>query len=376
MKIQRGIVQYQDRNDIECLYGVLDDNIQYYFMDNTGKTLSNGNIIASTSLTEAIDPMHEPKEIGLIDPQGNIVIPFENKSIKPINDELLLVERAVPISQSVIDACKVKNDPLSATSLVSTAATIKANLNSLTMSQGEYIFNDMFSEATMCDNNGNNLMNNEYYSFITMTSDKIFFSKNTADSQIVEYTFLAPQASNQVENNNLIDVNNINVDSQQVDNALQQGDVTISGSDLQTNSVDLNTSENNVDVQNGANDLSSQQPIQDTTQLIGDSLASEVSQSIENGVIQVSDQIQQNVVQGEESTNITDTNDSNNEVVVDRESNSDISNTIDNGLLSQNGEVSGVTFSTDVVDENTQTDDNQNDDGLNDEIQQIGRAHV
>ena len=48
MKVQKGIVKYKDRSDIECLYGIMDDGSQYYFLDNTGKTLSNGNIIAST----------------------------------------------------------------------------------------------------------------------------------------------------------------------------------------------------------------------------------------------------------------------------------------------------------------------------------------
>ena len=54
-----------------------EDNVAF------GKTTTwaydnNGNIIASTSLTEAIDPMYESKKVGLIDPQGNVVIPFEN----------------------------------------------------------------------------------------------------------------------------------------------------------------------------------------------------------------------------------------------------------------------------------------------------------
>lgn len=307
MKIQRGIVQYQDRNDIECLYGVLDDNTQYYFMDNTGKTLANGNIIASTSLTEAIDPMYESKKVGLIDPQGNVVIPFENKSIKPINDGIILVERAVPVSQSVIDARNLKNDPLSATQLVSTAATIKANLNSLTAGQGEYVFNDLFSEATICDINGNNLLNGEYYSFITMTNEKLFFSKNTADSQIIEYSLLAPQTTNQVnESNNAIDVNNINVDAQQVDNALQQNDAVsnpenIFGSETQQ-------TEPNADVQDFVPQPGDSETIQsdvDTNnQAVKDTLTTNASQPIENGVIQVSDQLQQDVVQGDVAADV------------------------------------------------------------------------
>ena len=35
MKVQKGIVKYKDRSDIECLYGIMDDGSQYYFLDNT-----------------------------------------------------------------------------------------------------------------------------------------------------------------------------------------------------------------------------------------------------------------------------------------------------------------------------------------------------
>ena len=35
-----------------------------------------------------------------------------------------MVEKAEPTSQSVVDACNLRNDPLSATKLVSTPATI------------------------------------------------------------------------------------------------------------------------------------------------------------------------------------------------------------------------------------------------------------
>ena len=33
MKIQRGIVEYKGRNDIECMYAVTDDKKIYYFLD-------------------------------------------------------------------------------------------------------------------------------------------------------------------------------------------------------------------------------------------------------------------------------------------------------------------------------------------------------
>ena len=56
MKIQKGIVKYKDRDDIVCTYGVTDSGESYYFLDE-GRRLANGNIIATTDLVEAVDPM-------------------------------------------------------------------------------------------------------------------------------------------------------------------------------------------------------------------------------------------------------------------------------------------------------------------------------
>ncbi len=167
MKIQKGIVQYKDRNDIECLYGITDDGRTYYFLDATDtRKLANGNRIVSTELVEAIDPMVKASHVGLIDENGNEVIECNNRSIRSISDEALLVEPAEAKSASVIEANALRTDPLSATRLVSTPSTIKEKINAMMGPGGRYIFNDQFSEATICDINGTNLVNGEFYSFI------------------------------------------------------------------------------------------------------------------------------------------------------------------------------------------------------------------
>ena len=153
MQIQKGIVKYKDRSDIICTYGLTDDGKQYYFLD--GNTTSNGNIVASTVLVEAIDPLVGASSVGLIDPNGNVVIPFENKSIKVINDDLLLVEKANSTTPSVVEAIQLRSDPLAATRLVTTPAAIKEKINAKMGSEGRFVFNDQFSEATICDVNGN-----------------------------------------------------------------------------------------------------------------------------------------------------------------------------------------------------------------------------
>ena len=221
MKIQKGIVKYRDRNDIVCTYGITDDGIQYYFLDETdSKKLSNGNRIVTTALVEAIDPMAKCSNIGVIDSDGSVVIACGNRSIKEINDELLLVETAQPTSLSVVEAINLKNDPLSAAKLVSTPAAIKDKLNSYIGSEGKYLFNDQFSEATVCDINGNNLLNGESFSFVVMANDKLYLSKNVPEESIVEFDL----KEKTIVNNGMIDVSTAVVDQNVVEGALASGE--------------------------------------------------------------------------------------------------------------------------------------------------------
>lgn len=186
MQIQRGLVKYKDRSDIICTYGVGSTGIQYYFLDEA--RLSNGNIIVTTTLLEAVDPIVIASNVGVIDEDGNVVIECNNKSIKPISSDILLVEKAQPTSPNVLEAISLKEDPNAATKLVTTPATIKDNINKAMGAEGRFVFNDQFSEASIYDIDGNNLVNNEYYSFIGSNDKKIYFSKNTIDSEVDEYS--------------------------------------------------------------------------------------------------------------------------------------------------------------------------------------------
>ena len=232
MKILKGNVKYKDRSDIVCTYGTLDNGTSYYFMDSTDtKKFANGNRIATTLLVEAIDPMVKACNIGVIDPEGNVVIPFENKSIRPVDDNVIIVENSTPVSESVIEAINLRNDPLSATKLVSTPATIKEKLNQQMGVEGKYLFNDQFSEATLCDINGNNLINDERYSFIAQANDKLYMSKNVADSVINEYSLIPSE----IQNNNVadgneqaIDISASTMDQNVVENAIDNASSSVS----------------------------------------------------------------------------------------------------------------------------------------------------
>ena len=185
MQVQKGLVKYKDRSDILCTYGITDDGKTYYFLE--GNTIPNGNIVATTVLVEAIDPLVVSSSIGVIDPEGNIVIPFENKAVKPLSNDLLLVEKGTPVSESVVEAVELRADPAAASKLVSTPAAIKENMHIKMGDAGRFVFNDQFSEATICDIDGNNLVNDELFSFIGLNDERIFLSKNIVDSFVWEF---------------------------------------------------------------------------------------------------------------------------------------------------------------------------------------------
>ena len=169
MKIQKGLVKYKDRSDIVCTYGITDDGRQFYFLNDS--KLSNNNIIVTSTLVEAIDSSVVHANVGLIDAEGNIVIPCENKNIKLITKDILLVEKSTPVSQCVIDACETRKDPLAATKLVSTTALVKDKVFSEMGTDGRFLFNDQFSEASLYDLDGKNLVEDKFYSFIAIRKD-------------------------------------------------------------------------------------------------------------------------------------------------------------------------------------------------------------
>lgn len=220
MKIQVGQVKYKGRDDYRVVYGTTDAGKIYYFLDDTA--LKNGNRIASTELVEAIDNTFKPSHIGIVDESGNEVIPFVNKTVKLISDGILLVEKVEPESDAVKQAISLRNDPTAATKLVSTPAAIKSKISAVMSNEGRYVFNDLFSEAYICDLNAKPLVDG-LYSFIAIdpVNNKIYLSKNNPDEAISEFSIMPTQVNDMsVSDNNTIDVTSVNVSSDAVENAL------------------------------------------------------------------------------------------------------------------------------------------------------------
>ncbi len=228
MQVQKGQVKYKDRSDIVCTYGCMEDGKQYYFLD--GEKLGKGRIVASTALVEAIDPLVLASNIGVIDNDGNVIIPFENKAVKPIGEDAMLVEVSKPVTQSVIEAAGMRRDPLAATKLVTTPAAIKEKINAKMGPNGRFLFNDQFSEATVYDLDGNNLLDNKLYSFIGYNNDVLYLAGNTVDTDVVTYSLkgeeVTPEEVVSEEENTpdteSLDVKSLAVPKEKIDAAMDE----------------------------------------------------------------------------------------------------------------------------------------------------------
>lgn len=219
MQVQKGQVKYKDRTDIICTYGVADNGKQYYFLD--GEKLGKGRIVASTALVEAIDPMVSASNIGVIDSDGNVIIPFEYKAIKPVADKAMIVENVNPVTPSVIEAAGLRKDPLAATRLVTTPATIKEKVNAKMGPGGRFLFNDQFSEASVYDLDGKNLLDNKLYSFIGYNNGNLYLANNTPNTDVLTYSFDKNNDIDAVDTvEDTLDVKEMSVPTEVIDEAL------------------------------------------------------------------------------------------------------------------------------------------------------------
>ena len=184
VEILKGMVRDAGYPDEECNYVKIDDNTIYYFIKDY--KLKNGNIIATNILKEAIG--HAPyTSLGVIDQNdGKILIPFENKTINQIKDNLLLVEKNVPTTKSVVDALKNKSDPFAAQTLAENASKIKQQLKDIMGMNGDFIFDNQFSEAAIYTMDGVNVAG-DYFSFIGENNGDYYLATNVFGATIMKF---------------------------------------------------------------------------------------------------------------------------------------------------------------------------------------------
>ncbi len=183
MEILKGTVQDKGYPNTECIYGKVDDKTLYYFMPNG--ELPNGNYIANINLKEAINHA-AATSIGVIDKNGNVLIPFENKSIKLIENNLLLVEKNTPTQESVVALVNSKNNPANNEALAANNQAKKDQIIQVMGMSGDFLFANQFSEAAIYTFDGLNVANG-YYSYIAELNDDYYFTSVEPNSKIVKF---------------------------------------------------------------------------------------------------------------------------------------------------------------------------------------------
>ena len=225
MKILEGKVEYKDRtkdNPIICLYGVTEEGKTYYFLPI--KQLVNGNRVVSPVLVEAIDPQIKAGSIGVLSEQEVEVIPCTNSKIVPITDEVLMVEPANPVSESIIEANNLRSDPNNASQLVSRPAIIKDKIKEKAGNDVTFIYNNQLSGVMIIDIDGNLLVEGEY-SFLGIKENKLYLAKNIIDTDVKVFNLETKSleqedvVKEEVQN---IDVNQVEVPMDVVENAVSE----------------------------------------------------------------------------------------------------------------------------------------------------------
>lgn len=181
------VSEYNGQKDIYCDFVTVtqgNQKVVYYILND--KKLDNDLYIASTDLKEAIDPQILRTHLGIVDSKGNVVIPFENKILKEVENKYLLAVRNEAKTKSVVDAVASRNDPTAAERMVNTNASVKDKLNIEMQNQGRFLLNDLLSEGTVYTLDGKNMFDNQYYSFIGMTDNSFYCSTNVLESKVVK----------------------------------------------------------------------------------------------------------------------------------------------------------------------------------------------
>ena len=201
MEILKGTVQEQGYPPVpDVYYGKVDEKTIYYFIPD-GK-MANGNIIVSTNLKEAVG--HAPHtSLGYIDPNGNVLIPCEHKTIKQVGnkeDNILLAEKNIPTSESVTAIIKSMSNPANQQAIEENGKKIKDQMIQAMGMSGDFIFDNQCSEAALYTMGGINVSNG-YYSFISELNSNYYFATNVPGQQILTFnpSMIAQQEQQQPE---------------------------------------------------------------------------------------------------------------------------------------------------------------------------------
>lgn len=185
MEIKKGISQMAEYPNAEVNYVVPADGQMYYVLKDG--ELANGCVIATLDAKRAVDPAVSCDNIGVFKEDGTVLIDFDKKEIKKINDDCLLVVNAIPKTESVVNALKNMDDEISKTMVKDNSTTIVDKMMIEMGITGEILFSDAYSEANVYKMDDVNHKIGPDSSFIGKNDTNFYFHTNdtTKDTVLV-----------------------------------------------------------------------------------------------------------------------------------------------------------------------------------------------
>lgn len=183
MEIKKGISQMEEYPNAEINYVVPEDGKMYYVLKNG--ILKNGSIIATLDPKKAIDDGVMCNNIGVFKEDGSVLVDFDKKEIKTIDDEYVLAVNAFPKTKQVIDALKNENDEISKAMLKNSSTTIGDKIMIEMGIAGELLFSDEYSEANIYKLDEPNHKIGPDSSFIGRNDNNFYFHTNDATEETI-----------------------------------------------------------------------------------------------------------------------------------------------------------------------------------------------
>lgn len=180
MEIKKGISQMAEYPNVEINYVVPMDGQMYYVLRDG--VLANGAVIATLDPKRAIDAKIATDTIGVFAEDGSVLIDFDKKDIRKIDDDFLVVVNSIPKSAEVVNALKNEDDEISKTMMKDSASSIVDKLLIEMGIAGEMLFSDPYSEANIYKTDGVNKAIGIEASFIGKNDDNFYFHTNDASS--------------------------------------------------------------------------------------------------------------------------------------------------------------------------------------------------
>ena len=180
MEIKKGISQMTEYPNVEINYVVPIDGQMYYVLRDG--VLANGAVIATLDPKRAIDANVISDTIGVFAEDGSVLIDFDKKDIRRINDDFLLVVNSIPKSTEVVNALKNENDEISKTMMRDNATSIVDKMLVEMGISGEILFSDVYSEANVYKTDAVNKAVGVDASFVGKNDDNFYFHTNDVEA--------------------------------------------------------------------------------------------------------------------------------------------------------------------------------------------------